>query len=108
MAVRSSIVRRTSEDGKYFAGATRGSGSDGKWVHDSSRWGNREDANDYLESVKSIRPGFHFEILTSPRPPEIFRHCGEVAQALGCKCPGCGTVLTQKDARDWAKEKKPE
>jgi len=38
-------------------------------------------------------------ITTDPRVPEIFVHCGDSATAVNCRCPGCGKLLTVKDAR---------
>jgi hypothetical protein len=73
----------------------------------SCRYGTREEAECRLAAVIQIngeagRP-CEGEVEPSPEAPEIFAHCeGRLAQCLGCKCFGCGVVLTLKIAQEWA------
>ena len=66
----------------------------------TSRFGNRKDAEIRLEQTIEINSGratgqIHESIL----PPEIFTHCGSIAQTIGGKCFRCGKVLTPTDAK---------
>lgn len=73
----------------------------------SSRWGRRSDAINYRSVVVEGNGGPSLcgsEILHSPLYPEIFPHCGIHAQALGGTYPGCGLVLTVKQAKDYQEE----
>lgn len=65
----------------------------------TSRFQSRVMAEDRLQQVLELN-GEHCqgEVHESNLPPEIFIHCGEHAQAVGGKCPGCGKVLTRWDA----------
>jgi hypothetical protein len=71
----------------------------------SSRWGHEEDAVSSLEvSLENNRSaGIECagEVVPSVRPPEIFRHCGQLAQSLGGRCFGCGKTLTIEDAKQF-------
>jgi hypothetical protein len=69
----------------------------------SSRWGSREDAESFLAAaLKNNGNNAEGEVVESNGTPEIFRHCGEIAQAVGGKCFGCGKVLTAEDAREFS------
>lgn len=80
-------------------------------VHRSqtSRFGDPEQAQRRLEQVIDVNreAGFkcHGRVEASEQPPEIFTHCGSVATSTGCKCPGCGVVLTEAMAREWAESR---
>lgn len=72
----------------------------------TSRFGSREDAETRLQSVIEINNNqAEGEIVESDLPPEIFIHCGHIAQAIGGRCFGCGKVLTSQDARDFCENK---
>jgi len=66
----------------------------------SCRFAARAEAELRLNQVVELN-GAHCvgEIVPCALPPEIFRHCGTVSTAVGCKCPGCGKELTWSDAR---------
>jgi hypothetical protein len=68
----------------------------------SSRWGNREDAQHYLDTVIEINGASRCagEVVGSMKHPEIIRHCpGHPAQSIGGKCFGCGKVITVADTK---------
>jgi hypothetical protein len=87
------IARMTALPGKRLAGGVK--------VHHSSRWGDLEDARDYIDSIQSIDPDAQGEVVASELPPEIFRHCrdSEMPQAIGGRCEACGKIVTAADAR---------
>ncbi len=65
----------------------------------SSRYQTREMAQQYLDQTIEINgPHCVGTIEESGLPPEIFIHCGTVAQAVGFLCPGCKKRLTGADA----------
>lgn len=82
-----------STDGKTLVG--------GVLQSQTSRFQKREDAQLRLDQIKELN-GAHCEgeIHSSPFAPEIFVHCGTIATAIHCKCPGCGKMLTIQDAHE--------
>lgn len=66
----------------------------------SSRFERKEDAQERLRQVMDLN-GPHCEgvVVGSDLHPEIFVHCGSVAQAIGTHCPGCRKLLTVADAK---------
>jgi len=74
------------------------------------RYGTREDAEARLAAVIQINGeagrSCDGAVEASTEAPEIFAHCeGRPAQCLGCKCFGCGQVLTLKISQEWASAK---
>jgi hypothetical protein len=68
----------------------------------SSRYQSRQMAIDYLENVIELNGGLtkcDGEVWKSPKHPEIFIHCGEVATVVNTRCPRCKKVLTLADAK---------
>jgi hypothetical protein len=65
----------------------------------TSRFQRREDAELRLSQVLELN-GEHCagELCESTLPPEIFVHCGEIAQSVGACCPRCKKLLTKADA----------
>jgi hypothetical protein len=69
---------------------------------DSRRWGDEEDANNLMQLMRlglSPADAQKIRVITSTEPPEIFRHCGDAAQAIGSACFHCRKVLTVEMAR---------
>jgi len=65
----------------------------------TSRFGNRQDAELRLRTIIGLNNhGCKGEVRESDRHPEIFTHCGDIAQSIGGKCFRCGKVLTMEDA----------
>lgn len=94
------VVRSRSKDGGYLLGGEKTASG---WKRDSSRWGRRDDAENYRETVAELRTNETAEIVEVKGYPEIFPHCGDIATAIGCKCPSCGEVLTVKHAKRYGK-----
>lgn len=73
----------------------------------SSRYGTREEAERRLAQVIENNGGptrCKGEVREDKRPPEIFKHCGNRSQAVGCICPDCGKTVTRTAASQY-KEK---
>ena len=83
----------------------RGTLLGGVIVINTSRFGQREDAEIRMAQIIKANPGNCVgEICESALYPEIFSHCvGGETQAIGFPCPKCGKVLTIADAREYAK-----
>lgn len=66
----------------------------------SCRYQRMKDAKARMAGILEANPdNVDCLITTDPRVPEIFVHCGDVASAIGCRCFGCGKILTRTDAR---------
>lgn len=72
----------------------------------TSRWGSKELAEVSLANVITINASVGVkcegEVIGSEKPPEIFVHCGTMAQAVGGNCFHCGKKLTWDDASEHA------
>lgn len=66
----------------------------------SSRFGRHQDAKARLEGAIDINGQGRCAgtVRGSTFFPEIFVHCGDIAQAISGKCPRCGRILTIEDA----------
>lgn len=88
------VYRYVGPEGGYLLG--------GVLVGQSSRWGEKADAQTSLESTIEINGGPSRcvgEVKFVHTMPEIFRHCpGHPAQVIGGVCFGCRKVLTWRDA----------
>lgn len=71
-------------------------------VSQSCRYGEREDAEFYLQQTLNLNResgiACEGEIGESHQAPEIFRHCPGIAQSVNCICPTCGHLLTREMA----------
>ena len=82
------VKYRATKPGTYLLG--------GVLQSQSSRWGDRRDAETYAETVRELNAHADPEIIivANMRRPEIYRHCsGAEAQAIGGHCPKCGQIL---------------
>ena len=87
----------------YFAKyhAIKGTMIGGVKESQTSRFRDRKDAEQRLGDTIAINGGnVEGEIIESNLPPEIFVHCGNIAQAIRGKCHRCGKELTTQDAKD--------
>jgi len=80
-------------DGGYLLGGIKQS--------QTSRFQLRADAELRLAGIVDVHPGRQImhTIVESKMYPEIFYHCQDAhATCVGCKCSGCGKILTEEDA----------
>ncbi len=66
----------------------------------SSRFGEKVNAEQRLQQIAEVN-GSHCEgrVVASYKYPEIFIHCGTIAQCINAKCPKCKKLLTVEDAK---------
>lgn len=91
---KSYLVRYWSTNGKPLLG--------GVMESQSSRWGERSDAEHYAQVViKNNGDHCKTKIVVSDKYPQIFRHCADPekpAAAIGGRCFTCKKMLGVSDA----------